>query len=169
MVLCKNSEKWVYRLSEDFKWRSDLKFPKDAAFEDKQGVRRLEVRRDGEIRILANYSWDGCTPKFCVLHLLFGVPDGVIDSTTKHPKTYHASLVHDVLYQFLSDGLGIHRRDADRCFLRLMKETGFAWRYPYFWAVWLFGGVARRIGKLKRGTKGKGVLLEGSEVDRIEV
>ncbi len=158
-MLCKNSEKWLYELPEDFWWQSGLPFPKDAAFEDKKGVRRLEVRQDGEIRVLASYAWDGCTPKICLFDLLVGVPDGVVDSRTKRPRTYYASLVHDVLYQFLSDGLGIKRRQADHCFLRLMAETKFLWRYPYYWAVRIFGGVFRYIGKRIRKTKGKRVLL----------
>ncbi len=48
-MLCKNSEKWLYELPEDFWWQSGLPFPKDAAFEDKSVVRRLEVRQNGEI------------------------------------------------------------------------------------------------------------------------
>jgi hypothetical protein len=158
-MMGRSSVKWLYELPVDFRWQSRLSFEEDSAFEDKQGVRRLEVRQNGEITVLAGYAWDGCTPKVCVLDLLIGVPDGVVDSRTKRPRTYYASLVHDVLYQFLSDGLCIRRKDADRCFLRLMTETKFLWRYPYYWAVRVFGGVFRWLGKVKRKTRGRKVPL----------
>lgn len=59
---------------------------------------------------------------------VFGTPDGVVDSTTKHPRPYCASLVHDALYQFLLDRLRFHRWQADGCFLQLMATTGFTLR-----------------------------------------
>ena len=46
-MLCRNSEKWLYELPEDFVWQSGLPFPKDAAFEDKSDVRRLEPAGGG--------------------------------------------------------------------------------------------------------------------------
>jgi len=158
--MCKNAEKWVFCIDQDFTWSSGLTITEDVAFLDLTGVRRLELRRGGEVRVLKDYAWDGCTPKFCLLDLVFGIPDGVVDSRTKKPKTYYASMVHDALYQFLSDGLPLKRRDADRCFLMLMSETGFVLRYPYYWAVRLFGGMFRRIGKWKRKTSGRMILLK---------
>lgn len=154
--MCKNSERWVFTLPHDFSWESGLPVAADWAFRDKTGTVRLIVRRSGTVTVTQRYAWDGCSPKVCVFDVLLGTPDGVVASTTKQPKTYYASLVHDALYQFLLDGLPFTRRQADSCFLRLMAQTGFAPRYLYWAAVrlcgWLF--VAQHRYKRKnRGTR----------------
>ena len=46
------------------------------------------------------YAWDGCSPKFQILDLIFGTHDGAISENTGKAVTYYASMVHDVLYQF---------------------------------------------------------------------
>lgn len=150
----------MYRIDEDYRWESGLLIQENIVFVDRKGVPRLELLRGGQIHIFSNYAWDGCTPKFCLLDIVFGIPDGVVDSRTGRPKTYHASLIHDALYQFLSDGSPVSRRSADACFLKLMSETGFVFRYPYFFAVRVFGGLFRRAMKAKRGTKGQMVRVE---------
>ena len=160
--MCRDAERWLYRLEHHVTWESGHAFPSDMAFEDKEGVRWLEVTRTGTITVLSGYAWDGCTPKLCVLDLLFGTPDGVVDARTGRPKTYYASLVHDAMYQFLADGPGLARGDADRFFLRLMSATGFTFRYAYFVAVRLFGGLFRSAAKRVRGTKGTCVPLGAS-------
>jgi hypothetical protein len=66
------------------------------------------------------------------------------------------------MYQFLRDGLGLPRGDADRFFLRLMSATGFTFRYVYFAAVRLFGGLFRSAAKKVRGTDGACVPLGSS-------
>jgi hypothetical protein len=83
--VCRDSEKWVFLLREDYTWNSGLNISEDVAFEDKNGVRRLELYRGGKIKVLKDYAWDGCTPKICFLDINFGTPDGVVDSRTKHP------------------------------------------------------------------------------------
>lgn len=153
------SENWVFTLDEDHVWKSPLSFEADAAFEDRTGRRWLEVRTDGTIRVLAGYSWDGCTPKVFLWQVFAGIPDGIVDARTRRPKTYHASLIHDVLYQFLDDGLGVSRAEADRCFLLLMEDTGFRLRGVYYRAVRLLGWLFRGLGKLMRGTRGRKVVL----------
>ena len=157
--MCRNAERWLYRLEQHVSWPSGHAFPEDMAFEDKKGVRRLEITKDGRITVLAGYAWDGCTPKFCLLDILFGIPDGVVDSRTGRPKTYYASLIHDVLYQFLDDLLPLTRREVDGFFLGLMGVTGFTWRYAYYGAVRLFGGLFRRGAEIVRSRKGKRVPL----------
>ncbi len=160
--MCNNAEKWIYRLDQDYIWDSGLPFHENLVFADKTGVPRLELRQGGRIRVLAGYAWDGCTPKICLFDILVGTPDGVVDTRTGRPKTYHASLVHDALYQFLPDGSPVTRRVADRCFLRLMTDTGFVFRYVYFVAVRIFGGLFRRAMKKKRKTAGRMIRLEAS-------
>jgi len=139
------------------------------AFEDREGVRWLEVTRTGAITVLSGYAWDGCTPKLCALDLLFGTPDGVVDVRTARPRTYYASLVHDAMYQFLGDGLGLPRGDADRFFLRLMSATGFTLRYVYFAAVRLFGGFFRSAAKKVRKTDGVRVPLGASLAEGLHI
>jgi len=81
-------------------------------------------------------------------------PDGVVHKDTGHPKTYYASLVHDALYQFIPDGLPLGRRHADRFFLLLMAESDFSPRWVYWVAVRVFGGLFRRVMRVKRKTNG---------------
>ena len=157
--MCHNAERWLYWLEHHVTWSSGQTFLEDMAFEDKKGVRRLEITKDGQITILAGYAWDGCTPKFCLLDILIGIPDGVVDSRTGRPKTYYASLIHDVLYQFLDDGLPLTRRQVDRFFLELLGRTGFTWRYVYYGAVRLFGNLFRHAAEYIRRRTGKRIPL----------
>ena len=158
-VFCENSVEWVYRLEKTFSWESGLDIKQDCAFKDKKGKVRLILERGGRMTVTRGYSWNGCSPKFCVFDILIGTPDGVVDSRTGRPKTYHASLIHDALYQFVPDGLPLTQHDADRCFLRLMEETGFRPRLLYFSAVWLFGGLVWRAKRYVRKTAGTAVPL----------
>lgn len=158
-MFCEHSVEWVYRLERNFSWESGLDITRDYAFKDRAGKVRLILERGGRITVTRGYAWNGCSPKFCVFHILIGTPDGVVDSRTGRPKTYYASLVHDAMYQFVPDGLPVSRFEADRCFLRLMEETGFRPRLIYFWAVWLFGGLVWRATRYVRNTKGEAVEL----------
>jgi hypothetical protein len=157
--VCKNSERWVFTLPQAFAWSSGFTVTEDLAFKDKTGTVRLILERPSRIIVTEGYAWDGCTPKICVFDVLFGTPDGVVDATTKRPKTYYASLVHDALYQFLLDGLPLQRWQADRCFLHLMTDTGFAPRYLYWLAVRLFGWLLVAHHRYKRKNRGSSVLL----------
>ena len=152
--MCKNSERWVFTLPADFTWASGHAVPEDLVFRDKNGTVRLVVRRSGEITIPARYAWDGCTPKICLFDLLIGTPDGVIDSRTLQPKTYYASLVHDAMYQFLLNGLPFKRAQVDRCFVRLLEETGFRLRFLYWFAVRLLGWLFVAQHRYKRKNRG---------------
>ena len=83
---------------------------------------------------------------------MLGTPDGVVFLGTGKPKTYYASLVHDALYQVLSEDPPLSRRQADSCFLSLMREHKFALRHVYWLAVRVFGWVSWRITRRIRGT-----------------
>lgn len=157
--MCKNSERWVFTLAQDFTWHSGIPVSEDLAFKDRAGVVRLILRQPDVVTVTQGYSWDGCTPKVCFLDVNFGTPDGVIDSRTKQPKTYYASLVHDALYQFLLDGLPLSLAQADACFRRLMAETGFALRTVYWLAVRLVGWLVILMHRKKRRNKGTRVAL----------
>ena len=112
---------WIFVLDEEYVYNISRYLPvgwdKGCAFVDHDGCRRLEIHPNGDARILANYAWDGCTPKFSVFDVVIGVPDGVPNQVTKRPKAYYASLLHDALYQFLDADLPLSRGQADGVFL----------------------------------------------------
>lgn len=111
------------------------------------------------IYVLGGYAWDGCTPKFSVFDILIGAPDGVPNERTKKPKTYYASLVHDVLYPFLEVNPSVPKAKADRIFLELMTRDGFAPRYIYYVVVAVLGGLGHRFTRWKRAYEGSRVPL----------
>ena len=113
--------RWLYRI-DAYTWTAPFRQESDYAFFDAKGRLRLLIERNGAITVTRGYTWNGCSPKFFVLDLLFGTPEGVVDARTAQRKTYYASMVHDALYQFLADGLPLTRVQADRCFLSLMGE-----------------------------------------------
>ena len=138
-MFCNNNEKWLYKLNADVEWQSPYRWDKDWLFKDQYDKPFLKMLSDGRIIVLQEYAWDGCTPKFCLLDILIGIPDGAVDTTTGHPKAWHASLVHDALCQFLPAGVPLTRAQSDKCFLLLMEERQFALRYLYYGASRLFG------------------------------
>ena len=155
--------KWIFVLDEDCSFNVKSHLPSDfttgCAFEDRSGRRRLEIHPDGTAKVIAHYAWDGCTPKCALWDIVLGTPDGVPNNKTKKPKAYYASLIHDVLYQFLDAGLPISRADADRIFLDLLTRDGFGPRWIYFVAVRVFGGIFRLFTRWKRSYRGKKVRL----------
>jgi hypothetical protein len=155
--------RWIYVLDGDYvhNLRAHLpaKWSEACAFVDRKGRRRLEIHANGDVRILAGYAWDGCTPKFSLFDIVFGISDGIPNEKTKKPKAYYASLLHDALYQFLDADLPLSRAQADRVFLELMTRDRFAPRLPYYAAVRAFGGLFRLFTRWKRGYAGKRIPL----------
>ena len=102
----------------------------------------IKIKKDGGILIKQRYAWNGCSPKIRILDLLFGTPDGALNLKTGYEYCYHASLVHDVLYQFKKE-LPISRKQADLVFRDRLKSTGFFWWRVYYLVVraagWIFG------------------------------
>lgn len=151
--------KWIYVLDGDFSWQSTHRFGTGMAFEDSSGKRRLELHASGEIRVLKEYAWDGCSPKYAFLDVAWGIPDGIPHHCTKKPKAYEASLVHDALYQFLDAGLPLTRKQADMVFRDILVARGFLLSGVYYAAVRLFGELAHQATKRKRGYRGRSVTL----------
>ena len=155
--------KWIFVLDDDYVWSSGRRFAEDGAYEDGSGKRRLEIRRNGEIRVLKGYAWDGCTPKFSLWDICVGTPDGVPNAVTKKPKAYYASLLHDALYQFSIAGLPAplnDRAEIDRIFLEILERDAFAPRKLYYWAVRAIGGGFFHLyTRRKRGYRGRKVEL----------
>jgi hypothetical protein len=160
MNIC--SVKWLYVLEKDCEVDIVLplpeNFPNGCAFEDRDGNRWLEINAEGKPKILKKYAWDGCTPKFAIWDIVIGTPDGIPHEQTLRPKAYFASLVHDVLYQFLDAGLPIKRRVADQHFLHFLKQDQFAPRWVYYVAVRMFGWLFRLFTRWKREYKGSKVV-----------
>ncbi len=110
------------------------------------------------------YAWDGCTPKRWFFWLaLVGTPDWgqkiekvktivkkenpkryvVQEKSTPLPfwqRTHHASLIHDVLYQYL-DNIPIAKKDVDNLFYEMLRESDVSWFIArlYHFGVKYFG------------------------------
>jgi hypothetical protein len=147
---CRTAVRWLYRLDANFSWASGHPIDADRVFFDREGKLRLIIERDGRITVTRGYAWNGCSPKVCVFDLLLGTPEGAVHRDTGRPKTYHASLVHDALYQFLAADAQLTRRDADAMFRQLLREADFAPASIYWLAVRLFGWLVRRGKDAKR-------------------
>ncbi len=123
----KITEDYVY---EETGWKIEKEFDS----------RWLKISKDGIVIVKANetgYAWDGCTPKKSFLNLfIIGVPDGHVDHRTMLPFTYHASLVHDALCQYL-DTVPVTKDQVDRLFLKMLGD--FKLRKVYYFFVKHFG------------------------------
>ena len=157
--------RWLFNLKEDY--RCPLSRYLDQKSLD---ILKREVRQDidfwdagrvwarittqGELVVLAGYSWDGNSPKINILDLFWlGTPDGIINIKTEKPITHHASLVHDVLGQFKNDPQmpSVFRSNPvdlwaspgklgrDTLYLKMLQKEGFALSWVYFLAVFLLG------------------------------
>jgi hypothetical protein len=157
------SVKWIYELDVDYtislKKYFNESFDQPLSFQDGSGRERLVLYPTGDAVIRAKYAWDGCTPKFALFDIVLGTPDGIPNEQTRKPKAYYASLVHDVLYQFLDAHLPIKRAGADRAFFDILERDAFAPRYLYWAAVRVFGGVFRLFTRWKRSYAGHRVKL----------
>ena len=99
---------------------------------------------DGAVTIKGSngngYAWDGCSPKFKFKDLYFGTAESVLNHTTGQSKTYYASLVHDVFYQFAKQlRPHVKRREVDQEFYRLLTRDHFAFAKLYYLAVRALG------------------------------
>ena len=156
--------RWLYRIDANYTWTSPFKQDGDYAFFDAKGRLRLLVERNGAITVTRGYTWNGCSPKFFVLDLLFGTPEGVVNARTAQRKTYYASMVHDALYQFLGDGLPMTRAQCDLCFLFLMRESSFRLAPLYWLFVRAFGGLVQFATARYRHWDGTAVRM-GEEIE----
>lgn len=115
----------------------------------------LRIKSDGTITVKGSvkdgYAWDGCSPKKEILDLLWGTPDGKLDYRTEKPMTYYASMIHDAVYQFKGE-VDISRREADRIFLLILKESKFFWARLYGFGVRVGGRFYGKWRK-KKSTK----------------
>jgi len=108
----------------------------------------LKIDTDGQMTLLGSnprhtgYAWDGCSPKFFFWDIYFGTPDGVIEEESRKPKTYYASLIHDVLYQYRHEYKEqVSRKMTDLIFLDEMRCRNFRLSGLYYRVVRLFGWI----------------------------
>ena len=79
-------------------------------------------------------------PKFKIKDVYIGTPEAVLNFQTGQSKTYYASLVHDVFYQFARISGGVARRkEVDSEFYCILKRDAFRFARLYYFAVRLFG------------------------------
>lgn len=128
---------YVYCIKEDYAYNSSIT---GRQFENEW----FKLSGDGVILVKGSnkrgYAWDGCSPKWKWNDMYFGTPEAVLNEETRQSKTYYASLVHDVLYQFSKEiGDTVSRGEADREFYNILKRDGFRLARLYYWFVRLAG------------------------------
>ena len=103
----------------------------DVAFRDLDS--RVWAYIDNNVLYIAKgYEWNGCSPKRKVLGIWIGTPD--------EERNVHASLVHDVLFQFSGTWHFKMSFDQVNCFFRsLMRKDGYPLSTLYYQAVMKFG------------------------------
>lgn len=138
---------WKFVHHEDFVYYNDVL--KGRHFEGKwlkieDGIITVRGSQDNN----RGYAWDGCTPKFNFLQITWGNFDGQLykhtiqsdGSTSYKPRTYYASMVHDVLYQYKRCA-PVTKAEADKIFYHQLKEAKWIWARFYWFGVTTFGWV----------------------------
>lgn len=111
----------------------------------------LMINDNGSLIVNKGYSWDGCSPKFKIMGKIYGVPDGPLDKKGR-PKTWRASLFHDVLCQYQDDPrMPFSREEIDDIFSALLTADEFEYQRLYYKAVRLLGGPYSKLRKLFKG------------------
>ncbi len=128
---------YVYCIKEDYPYKSSIagrQFENDWVRLDPDGTITIKGKHD------RGYAWDGCSPKMKIGDLYFGTSEAVLNDITRQPKTYYASLVHDVFYQFNKDVRSfIRREEIDKEFYNILKRDGFKFAKLYHRFVRAFG------------------------------
>lgn len=123
-----NHPKYYYKTLEDVEFESHLLL--GIKFDSKY----LNIN-NGVATVKCGYAWNGSSPKWRFLGLMWGTPDGSEKSTLR------ASLIHDALYQYGKDA-NIKRSYADRIQLLEHSNIEFPLKYLYYYVVRLFGHKA---------------------------
>ena len=141
---------YVYCIKEDYLYKSSIT---GRSFENEW----FKLVPDGLITVKGankrGYSWDGCSPKYKLGDMYFGTPEGVLNYETRQSRTYYASLIHDLFYQFSKDVSGIvKRKEADRELYAILKRDGFRMAAWYYCAVrslgWIWWGKPKFVKRL---------------------
>lgn len=103
----------------------------------------IEIKENGDIIVnpnKRNYAWDGCTPKYNILDISCGTPDGVLSMETKKPITYYGSLLHDAIYQHKNE-IPLSRKETDILFREVLMRHNFLLSDIYYFGVRVFGWI----------------------------
>ncbi len=114
---------YVYCIKEDYRYQSGIL---GCEFENEW----FSLSAQGMVIIKGShhkgYAWDGCSPKFKIKDLYFGTSEAVLNYDTRQSKTYYASLIHDVFYQFSSQIRSqVPRNEVDKIFYQILQRDGF--------------------------------------------
>ncbi len=128
---------YIYRIKENYKYKSSIK---GREFENEW----LKLKKDGTVTVKGTnkegYSWDGCSPKIKIKDLYLGTLEAVLNFETGKSKTFYASLIHDIFYQFSKNVKSfIGRNEVDREFYFILKKDKFKFAGIYYKMVRLFG------------------------------
>lgn len=141
---------YVYCIKENYPYKSSIT---GREFENEW----IKLEPDGMITVKGahglGYAWDGCSPKWKLKGMYFGTPEAILNNETRQSKTYYASLVHDIFYQFSNEIKGVvRRRDADEEFYSILKRDAFKMARLYFcgvrWFGWIWWGKPKSIRRL---------------------
>jgi hypothetical protein len=130
---------YLYCIKEDYTYNSSIK---GREFENKW----FKLEKDGTVTVKGSnetgYAWDGASPKKRILDMYIGTPEGILNFETGKSKTYYASLIHDVFYQF-SEALKhlVKRKEVDKEFYIILKRDRFRSARFYYWGVKSFGWI----------------------------
>ena len=133
---------YIYCIKYDYEYHSSIK---GREFENEW----FKLEKDGKVTVKGTnkqgYAWDGCSIKWKIKDIYFGTPEGVLNFETGKSKTFYASLIHDVFYQFSKDIKSfITRAEVDREFYIILKAHKFSFARTYYGVVrlvsWLFWG-----------------------------
>jgi len=130
---------YVYCIREDYKHRSAINGRK---FENEW----FKLEESGLITVKGTnkngYSWDGCSRKIKFVDIYFGTPEAVLNFETGKSKTYYASLIHDLFYQFSEDIKPlVKRKEVDEEFRAILKKDNFRFTNLYYRAVRALGWI----------------------------
>lgn len=128
---------YIYCIKEDYQYQSGITgryFENDWMRLTPEGVIIVKGTH------IQGYAWDGCSPKWKFKNIYFGTPESILNKFTDRSRTFYASLIHDILYQFSYDlKYIIDRKEADLEFYKIMDRDNFELKNLYYHMVRLFG------------------------------
>jgi len=130
---------YIYCIRENYRYQSSIT---GREFENDW----FKLALDGVIIIKGTnykgYAWDGCSPKFKIKDIYVGIAEAVLNFGTGQSKTYYASLVHDVFYQFSKKIRSfIKRKEIDQEFYAILKRDNFRFASLYYFFVRILGWI----------------------------
>ena len=130
---------YVYCIKEDYLYKSSIT---GRSFENEW----FKLEEDGTITVKGTngrgYAWDGCSPKLKIGDVYVGTSEAVLNYDTGQSKTYYASMIHDVFYQFNKDLRSIvSRKEVDTEFYNILRRDGFKFARLYYYGVRALGWI----------------------------